>query len=156
MPKKNIIVDEDFPKMEDLMWTIKWRFRYHNEVSTKQCPKFASCNPDYDYFTCMQDLIRYRDEIQTLPEPASVDDLYSFLKDRLSIQWAGSSFKFNEVIEKFYSTHPELVPMSTNKFAMIEKRLELVEQFQAQILDKLTVFTDMLNELQINALKVTK
>ena len=79
-----------------------------------------------------------------------INDLYYFLSGNipLHVDSRNVSYHFVDIEELFYKEHPEHFSNSTNKFTAIETRLKSIEQFQAQILDKLSVFAEMIDAIQ--------
>ena len=148
---------------KELMVIIKWRFRNvpHDDKSKEYCPNFFQCTSDTDYITCMLELIEYKKIIAKSrdnhnPLHLIINDLYYFINGNILLHVDSRNISYHcvEVEELFYREHPEHFQNPVNKFAAIETKLKSIEQFQAQILDKLSVFAEMLDDIQNKHIKL--
>jgi hypothetical protein len=114
----------------------------------------------------MNELIKYRNEIN---DKKNADCAFShFLINHRSFKFNNridSKFKdfgdielyFKDIEDQFYKEYPqqifnESISSLKEEFKIVNSKLKTIEQFQAQIIDKLSVFAEMIDDIQ-NSLK---
>lgn len=147
------------------------------DISKEHCPKFFSSFPEFDPLSCMLELINYRNYLMknnTYPIDELTKKIITNVIHYDNYNPNSCIHLFDKNIELFYTEEPECKPnyntdLINNMFDLLNKRfdkidskfdlineridkidckLKTMEQFQAQILDKLTVFTEMIDEIQ--------
>ncbi len=136
----------------------------YSEETQRQCPKLSSYSSSYSNLELMTEVLDYRDNM--LKERFSENYQYDYLKkiiinpDDDNFYVGEHRYNFKEIMEIYYRDYPEQKPNRNNNLMMInfrsldlkldslDRKLKTMEQFQAQILDKLTVFADMIDGIQ--------
>lgn len=138
-----------------------------SDLAQKQCPKFFSFYPEYDDLECMIELIQVHHLLIDLARAGECYEQREFESHIIcrSYYFEIQNRRVNFEIAKqlFYLEEPENKPTvymekirsvldilltKTEKIEQMESKLKTLEQFQAQILDKLTVFAEMIDGLQ--------
>lgn len=96
------------------------------------------------------ELIYFRDFLLNYNGCERYDMLIHFIKGYNSISVEKWSIYFRDIIQKFYNENPQFVVTIKIEKTInnINTKMTTMEQFQAQIIDKLTVFAEMIDELQ--------
>jgi len=128
----------------------------------KHCIFLDASRDEYSVIEKVHQLIKYRDIIHTdyIKYIYHNDEISQIVQGRAQIRYRsgysnGKNICFSEFLDLFYKEYPEAMGVAlNNKIDIYAEKLKTVEQFQAQILDKLTVFAEMLDEIQKGPIKV--
>ena len=129
----------------------------------KHCIFLDAARDEYSVIEKVHQLIKYRDTIHTdyAKHIYHNDEISQIVQGRTNIRYKEGygelrrNFTFSEFLDLFYKEYPEAMGVAlNNKIDTYAEKLKTVEQFQAQILDKLTVFAEMLDEIQKGPIKV--
>lgn len=140
-------------------WMCNSSGRFDDQVDN--CP-FLKNVCQYSVIEKVFQLIKFREKIKSdrVKHIYHNGELANFVEGYSGINYrAGYSnsryFYFSEFLDLFYKEYPGAIGFEMNtKINTHEEKLKSIEQFQAQILDKLTVFAEMLDEIQKGPIKV--
>lgn len=146
-------------------WLDRWSNCNHTEQEDsiiENCPFLQNTSCRYSMIEKVNQLIKFRDKIPIDRKK----NIYHYGELPNIVQgYVGFNYRsgysdsryiyFSEFLDLFYKEYPEAANISSNSIidTLVEKTRSM-EQFQAQILDKLTVFAEMIDEMQKTPIKV--
>ncbi|MES2577050.1 MAG: hypothetical protein V4589_05530 [Bacteroidota bacterium] len=130
-----------------------------SEITQKNCPLTSSNCWNICFDEVISELVMYRDYL--LKNKKGADDTLSrYVSGYDNYYVKNTAYKFHDILDMYYKDNPAAIPTAAtntinNKLPLIESKLEIIEsklktmeQFQAQILDKLSVFSEMIDNIQ--------
>ncbi len=134
----------------------------YEPATLKACIFLDAARDEYSVIEKVHQLMKFRDIIHTdyAKHIYHNDEISQIVQGRSSIRYKdGCSdrrcFTFSEFLDLFFKEYPGAVGIEINtKIDTHDEKLKSIEQFQAQILDKLTVFAEILDEIQKGPIKV--
>ena len=161
-----MIWDDLKPYQKLLCEGIFFRWNYMlSDLSKEHCPLITNNAHLSSFRDLMHEAILYNKYLRNNPRIECVEPFMRIISGREEIYdpLNRKNYHFIDLIEVYYTDEPDQKPNIfqsdiKNKIEVIESKMKVLErievklktmeQFQAQILDKLVIFTDMIDDIQ--------